>query len=61
MKNKAVLIAVGLIALLPAVLMAYPAIGDPAPDFTVPDTAGTMVSLSDFHGKVVQCLWWQNT
>ena len=26
-------------------------VGDPAPDFTLPDTKGQMVKLSDFKGK----------
>ncbi len=27
--------------------------GDPAPDFSLPDATGTLVNLSDFHGKRV--------
>jgi peroxiredoxin len=29
-----------------------PRIGDLAPDFTLPDTAGQKVTLSDFQGKM---------
>lgn len=36
---------------------AAPVVGQPAPDFTVPDTAGTPVKLSDFRGKVVVLEW----
>ena len=31
-------------------------VGDEAPDFTLPDTAGKQVKLSDFHGKKVVVL-----
>jgi len=31
-------------------------VGDPAPDFTVPDHMGNPVSLSDFAGK--QVVFW---
>jgi hypothetical protein len=61
MRNKAVLMVVGLLALLPVLALAGPQIGDAAPDFSVPDTTGTMYSLSGFHGKVVQLFFWSNT
>ena len=32
-------------------------VGDTAPDFTLPDTSGAEVSLSDFKGKVVVLEW----
>lgn len=31
--------------------MTMPAIGTPAPEFTLPSTSGTNVSLADFHGS----------
>ena len=36
-------------------------VGDPAPDFTLPDVNGEMHSLSDFTGKVVLLNFWQST
>lgn len=36
---------------------AAPAVGQPAPDFTLPDTAGKPVSLSAFRGKHVVLEW----
>ena len=36
---------------------AAPTIGQPAPDFTVPDTAGKPVKLSEFRGKFVVLEW----
>jgi len=35
----------------PAPLMSNVKIGDPAPDFTLPDHTGKQVKLSDFKGK----------
>jgi peroxiredoxin len=46
---------------VPAILMAAPGVGDPAPDFTLPDTAGVNHSLTDYTGKVVQLFFWQST
>ena len=35
--------------------------GNPATDFTLPDTSGKMVSLSSFRGKnVLLCFWFRN-
>ena len=33
--------------------MTMPAAGEPAPDFTLPDQDGNLVSLSDFRGQTV--------
>ena len=41
----------------PLTASAGVAVGDPAPDFTLTDTAGNQVSLSDFKGKIVVLEW----
>jgi hypothetical protein len=48
------------LALLPAAAFASLRVGDVAPDFALPDSAGVVHHLSDFRGKVVQILGWQN-
>lgn len=37
---------------------AFPPVGKPAPDFTLPDADGTPVSLKDFRGKPVVLYWY---
>jgi peroxiredoxin len=46
---------------LPALLMAWPQPGTPAPNFNLPDTAGTYHALTSYRGKVVQLFFWQST
>ncbi|MGH8616468.1 MAG: thioredoxin family protein [Burkholderiales bacterium] len=46
-----------LLAAASATATAAPVIGQPAPDFTVPDAAGTPVKLSEFRGKTVVLEW----
>jgi len=38
---------------------AGPKIGEPAPDFSLPDLAGKTVKLSDFRGKPTLVLFWR--
>ena len=59
MRSK--MLALSLLALVPAVLMAWPQPGTQAPDFTLPDTAYENHSLSDYRGSVVQLFFWQST
>ena len=40
-----------------SISLAAPEIGKPAPDFTLKDTSGKDVSLSDFKGKTVVLEW----
>src|SRR4051794_32198653 len=50
------LLALSLFACLPAAL-AVPAVGQTAPDFTLKDTAGQTVKLSDYRGRYVVLEW----
>jgi len=45
------------LALAATLAQAAPAVGQPAPDFTLKDTAGKPVKLSDFRGKHVVLEW----
>jgi len=56
MRHHAVRIAAAAVALFAAPLLAATP-GQPAPDFTVGDTAGKPVKLSDFRGKHVVLEW----
>ena len=58
---RKLLLALVVLAAVPAILMAAPAVGDPAPNFTLPDTAGVNHQLTDYAGKVVQLFFWQST
>ncbi|MCV6606469.1 MAG: redoxin domain-containing protein [Porticoccaceae bacterium] len=42
---------------LPALAMAAPEVGSPAPDFELTNHKGESVSLSDYHGKTVVLEW----
>jgi len=50
----------GLALLVPAAALATLQVGDPAPDFSIPDSSGAMRALSEFRGQVVQILFWAN-
>jgi hypothetical protein len=58
---RKLLLALVVLAAVPAMMMAYPAVGDPAPNFTLADTAGVNHQLADYAGKVVQLFFWQST
>src|SRR2546423_1039633 len=36
-----------------------PEIGEPAPDFSLPDLAGKLIKLSDFRGRSTLVLFWR--
>ncbi len=50
-------LALSLAALLPLAAQAAPAVGQPAPDFTLKDAGGKTVKLSDYRGKHVVLEW----
>ncbi len=57
-RNLPVLLA--LVALLPASALGVLQVGQTAPDFSAPDTAGVYHSLSEFRGQVVVLNFWQS-
>jgi hypothetical protein len=55
MKRRALFVLPAL--LLAAAAQAAPAVGQPAPEFTLKDAGGQAVKLSDFRGKYVVLEW----
>ena len=58
MRLKAGLALLALLALAPSAF-AVLNVGDPAPDFNIPDTAGMNHHLTEWRGKVVLLQFWQ--
>ena len=58
---RKLLLALAVLAVVPAMLLAYPHYRAVAPNFTLHDTAGVSHSLSDYQGKVVVLFFWQST
>ena len=55
------LLALVILAAVPATIMAWPQPGDPAPSFTLPDTAGVMHTVpSEYAHHVIHLLFWQS-
>jgi len=42
------------------VCVAGPGIGDPAPNFTLPDSAGVNRSLTNYRGRVAMLNFWDS-
>jgi len=60
MNGKALLLVLlAVLALAPTAALAKLSVGNQAPDFNIPDTAWVNHSLSEFRGKVVMILFWQ--
>ncbi len=57
---RMLILALFAISLTPALVAAYPPPGTPAPDFSLPDSAGNYHYLSDYRGKVVMLNFWQS-
>jgi len=59
---RKILLAMVVLAAIPAMVMAYPQPGDPAPSFTLPDTAYVTHTIpGDYAGHVLQFFFWQST
>lgn len=61
MRLNAGLVLSAVLALAPPAAFAKLSVGDAAPSFTLPDSAATTHSLSDFRGQVVAILGWTNS
>ena len=60
MKAKALYVLLLMVlALAPTAALATLYVGDQAPDFNIPDTAWVNHHLTEFRGKVVMILFWQ--
>jgi len=56
------LLALAVLAAIPAVVFAWPGQGEPAPSVTLPDTADVMHTIpSEYGGHVIHLLFWQST
>jgi len=61
MNAKAFLVMLLMVLVLaPTAALAVLRVGDPAPNFTLPDSAATSHSLSELRGQVVAILGWAN-
>jgi hypothetical protein len=59
---RKLLLATVALAAIPAMVMAWPHAGDPAPSVTLPDTAYvTHIIPGDYAGHVLQLFFWQST
>lgn len=58
LKRGIEIVVTGLIVGLASPVFGGPNVGEPAPDFTEPDTAGVDRSLSEFAGKAVLVNFW---
>jgi len=54
---RTVMIVLAVVVAMPAIAGEGVSVGDAAPDFTLADSAGNQVSLSQFEGKVVVLEW----
>lgn len=59
---RKLLLALVVLAAIPAMVMAWPQPGDPAPTVSLPDTAYVVhVIPGDYAGHVIQLFFWQST
>jgi hypothetical protein len=55
------LLALAVLAAIPAMVMAWPQPGETAPNISLPDTAGVNQQLITYNGKVVLLFFWQSS
>jgi hypothetical protein len=61
MRKLILVLAFVVLAAIPAMVMASPQPGDPAPPFMLADTAGVMHNFpGDYHGHVIQLFFWES-
>jgi len=59
---RKLLLALVVLAAVPAMIMAWPQPGDPAPSVTLPDTAYVNHTIpGDYGRKVLQLFFWTST
>jgi len=57
---RKLLLALVVLAAIPAMVMAWPHPGEPAPNFTLPDTANVMHTFpAEYAGKVALLFFWE--
>ena len=59
---RKLLLALVVLVAIPAMVVAWPGPGDPAPSVTMPDTANVSHTIpGDYAGSVLQLFFWQST
>jgi hypothetical protein len=59
---RKILLALVILAAVPAMIMAWPQPGEAAPSISLPDTAGVMHTVpSDYAHHVVHLFFWYST
>ena len=59
--GSGLMLALALVALAPSVAPAVLTVGQEAPNWTLPDTAGVNHQLTEWRGRCVMILFWQST
>lgn len=59
--GRGLLLVAALLALAPSVAPAALQVGQEAPNWTLPDTAGVSHQLTEWRGRCVMILFWSST
>ena len=59
--NRGLFVLAGLLMLAPSLALGLLQVGQEAPNFTLPDTAGQSHSLNEYRGRVVLLNFWTST